>query len=44
MRNCGIDYAAGPKGLRLSIVGAHARHAGRFNTLKYFSVKSQESR
>ena len=43
MRNCGIDYAAGPKGLRLSIVGAHARHAGRFNTLKYFSVKSQEA-
>ena len=39
MRNCGIDYAAGPKGLRLSIVGAHARHAGRFNTLKYFTPK-----
>jgi hypothetical protein len=40
MRNCGIDYGAGPKGLRLSIVGAHARHAGRFNTTKYFQVKS----
>jgi len=39
MRNCGIDYGAGPKGLRLSIVGAYARHAGRFNTLKYFSAK-----
>ena len=38
MRNCGIDYGATPKGLRLSVVGAHARHAGRFNTLKYFSV------
>ena len=38
MRNCGIDYGATPKGLRLSIVGAHARHAGRFSTLKYFSV------
>jgi hypothetical protein len=40
MRNCGIDYSAGPKGLRFSIVGAHARHAGRFNTVKYFSAKS----
>ena len=38
MRNCGIDYGATPKGLRLSVVGAHARHAGRFNTLKYFTV------
>ena len=37
MRNCGIDYSATPKGLRLSVVGAHARHAGRFNTAKYFS-------
>ena len=40
MRNCGIDYGAGPNGLRLSIVGAHARHAGRFNTLKYFEPKA----
>ena len=40
MRNCGIDYGAGPKGLRLSVVGAHARHAGRFNTLKYFTPKA----
>jgi hypothetical protein len=39
MRNCGIDYSAGPNGLRLSIVGAHARHAGRFNSLKYFAPK-----
>ena len=40
MRNCGVDYAAGPKGLRLTAVGAHARHAGRFNVAKYFSPKS----
>jgi molybdenum cofactor biosynthesis protein MoaF len=40
MRNCGIDYSAGPNGLRLSIVGAHARHAGRFNSLKYFGAKA----
>ncbi|HZJ32618.1 MAG TPA: MoaF N-terminal domain-containing protein [Vicinamibacterales bacterium] len=40
MRNCGIDYGAGTNGLRLSIVGAHARHAGRFNTVKYFTPKT----
>lgn len=39
MRNCGVDYAAGPNGLRLNAVGAHARHAGRFNVLKYFTPK-----
>jgi hypothetical protein len=38
MRNCGVDYAAGPNGLRLSAVGAHARHAGRFNVTKYFEA------
>jgi hypothetical protein len=39
MRNCGVDYSTGPKGLRLGAVGAHARHAGRFNVLKYFTPK-----
>jgi hypothetical protein len=39
MRNCGVDYSAGPKGLRLGAVGAHARHAGRFNVTKYFIPK-----
>jgi len=43
MRNCGVDYNAGPNGLRLTAVGAHARHAGRFNTLKYFTPKGQVS-
>jgi hypothetical protein len=38
MRNCGVDYAARPNGLRLSAVGAHARHAGRFNVTKYFTL------
>ena len=44
MRNCGVDYAAGPKGLRLNAVGAHARHAGRFNTAKYFTPTAREAR
>ena len=39
MRNCGVDYSAGPKGLRLGAVGAHARHAGRFNVMKYLTPK-----
>jgi hypothetical protein len=41
MRNCGVDYAAGPKGLRLSPVGAHARHAGRFDVMKYFTRNAE---
>jgi hypothetical protein len=40
MRNCGVDYAAGPNGLRLSAVGAHARHAGRFDVTKYFTPRA----
>jgi hypothetical protein len=42
MRNCGVDYAAGPNGLRLTAVGAHARHSGRFNVMKYFTPKAAE--
>jgi hypothetical protein len=44
MRNCGADYHVGPNGLTLSAVGAHARHAGRFNTVKYFTPKAGEER
>jgi hypothetical protein len=40
MRNCGVDYAAGPNGLRLSAVGAHARHAGRFDVTKYCTPRA----
>jgi len=43
MRNCGVDYHAGPEGLTLNVVGAHARDAGRFNTLKYFTPKAAET-
>ena len=44
MRNCGVDYSAGPKGLRLGAVGAHARHAGRFDVLKYFRPRTSEGK
>jgi hypothetical protein len=40
MRNCGVDYNVGQNGFRLGAVGAHARHAGRFNVTKYFNPKS----
>jgi hypothetical protein len=36
MHDAGVGYHAGTDGLRLSAVGAHARHAGRFNVTKYF--------
>jgi hypothetical protein len=38
MHDCGVGYHGGPQGLSLSTVGAHARHAGRFDVLKYFST------
>jgi hypothetical protein len=38
MRNAGVDYHADANGLRLTAIGAHARHAGRFNVTKYFDV------
>ena len=38
MRNAGVDYHADASGLRLTSIGAHARHAGRFDVAKYFST------
>jgi hypothetical protein len=42
MRNCGVDYHGGPNGISLGSVGAHARHAGRFDTAKFFTPKAAE--
>ncbi|HEX6998618.1 MAG TPA: MoaF N-terminal domain-containing protein [Gammaproteobacteria bacterium] len=39
MHDCGVGYHCGTDGLRLSAVGAHARHAGRFDVLKYFGPR-----
>jgi hypothetical protein len=36
MHDCGIGYHCGRDGLRLSAMGAHARHAGRFDIAKYY--------
>jgi hypothetical protein len=38
MRNAGVDYHADANGLRLTSIGAHARHAGRFNVTQYFDI------
>ena len=40
MHDCGIGYHCGRDGLRLSSMGAHARHAGRFDVAKYYRLKA----
>jgi hypothetical protein len=38
MHDCGIGYHGGEDGLSLSPVGAHARHAGRFDVARFFEI------
>jgi hypothetical protein len=38
MHDCGIGYHFGKDGLRLNAMGAHARHAGRFDVRKFFAA------
>lgn len=40
MHDCGIGYHCGRDGLRLSAMGAHARHAGRFDLAKFYRLKA----
>jgi hypothetical protein len=40
MHDCGIGYHCGRDGLRLSAMGAHARHAGRFDIAKFYRLKA----
>jgi len=40
MHDCGIGYHCGKDGLRLSAMGAHARHAGRFDIAKFFDLEA----
>lgn len=40
MHDCGMSYHCGRDGLRLSPIGAHARHAGRFDIAKYYRLKA----
>ncbi len=40
MHDCGVGYHAGADGLTLSAMGAHARHAGRFDVAKFYDLKA----
>ena len=40
MHDAGIDYNCGARGLNIGPVGAHARHAGRFDIQRFYQLKS----
>jgi hypothetical protein len=40
MHDCGIGYHSGPEGMRLNAMGAHARHAGRFDVVRFFELEA----
>jgi hypothetical protein len=40
MRNAGFDYQVGSRGLELKVIGARARHAGKFNIRQFIGLKS----
>jgi hypothetical protein len=40
MHDAGIGYHCGAEGLSMSAVGAHARHAGRFDINRFYQVRS----
>ena len=41
MHDAGIGYHCGAEGLSLSQMGAHSRHAGRFDVTKYYQFKTK---
>jgi hypothetical protein len=40
MCDAGIGYHCGEEGLSMSAVGAHERHAGRFDVVRFYQVKA----
>jgi hypothetical protein len=40
MHDAGFGFHVGSHGLSLSVVGARARHAGKFDIRQYLGVKS----
>lgn len=40
MHDCGIGYHCDEKGLSLGQIGAHARHAGRFDVTRFYQVRT----
>ena len=43
MHYAGIGYHCGREGLSMSQVGAHARHAGKFDVMRYFQARTKGS-
>jgi hypothetical protein len=43
MHDAGIGYHCGKEGLSISQVGAHARHAGKFDIARFYTPKTKES-
>jgi hypothetical protein len=41
MHDAGIGYHCGNEGLSMSPVGAHARHAGRFDVARFFTPRTE---
>lgn len=39
MHDCGVGYHCGADALSLSAMGAHARHAGRFDVTRFYELK-----
>ncbi|WP_404713004.1 MoaF N-terminal domain-containing protein [Sphingomonas sp. MMS24-J13] len=42
MHDAGVGYHCGTEGLNMSQIGAHARHAGKFDILKYYQPKTKK--
>ena len=40
MHDCGVGYHCDKNGLRLNSMGAHARHAGRFDINRFYTIKT----
>jgi MoaF N-terminal domain/MoaF C-terminal domain len=40
MHDCGIGYHFDKNGLRVNAMGAHARHAGRFDSAKFYRLQT----
>ena len=40
MHDCGIGYHCQKEGIRLNAMGAHARHAGRFDIARFYEIDS----
>jgi hypothetical protein len=43
MHDAGIGYHCGEEGLSMSQVGAHSRHAGRFDVSRFYQIKTKGS-